>query len=101
MFDLKWIRENSALLDDSLSKRGIANASANIIEIDTERRALQTELQESQGHRNETSRKIGEAISNGLAENKFKLNLSAIKNSYKEETPDWVEIIENEYIRVS
>ena len=68
MFDLKWIRENSALLDDSLSKRGIANASANIIEIDTERRALQTELQESQGHRNETSRKIGEAISNGLAD---------------------------------
>ena len=68
MFDLKWIRENSALLDDSLSKRGIANASANIIEIDTERRALQPELQESQGHRNETSRKIGEAISNGLAD---------------------------------
>ena len=40
-------------------------------------------------------------ISNGLAENKFKLNLSAIKNSYKEETPEWVEVVENEYIRVS
>ena len=40
-------------------------------------------------------------ISNGLAENKFKLNISAIKSNYKEEIPDWVEIIENEYIRVS
>ncbi|MBI36355.1 MAG: serine--tRNA ligase [Alphaproteobacteria bacterium] len=66
MFDLKWIRENPSLLDDSLSKRGIARASAKIIEIDLERRALQTELQESQGRRNEASKKIGEAISNGL-----------------------------------
>jgi len=40
-------------------------------------------------------------ISKGLAENNFKPNLNAIKNEFKlKEVPDWVEVTENDYIRV-
>ena len=41
-------------------------------------------------------------VSKGMAENNFKINLTAIKNEYKEkELPGWIEIIENDYMRVS
>jgi len=41
-------------------------------------------------------------ISKGLAENSFRPNLSAIKNEYKQkELPDWIDVTENDYIRVS
>ena len=41
-------------------------------------------------------------ILKGLAESSFKPNVSAIKNEYKEKNlPGWIEIIENDYIRIS
>ena len=41
-------------------------------------------------------------ISKGLAENNFKLHINEIKTKYKnKELPDWVEIIENEFLRVN
>ena len=41
-------------------------------------------------------------IAKGLAENNFKLHINEIKNLYKnKELPDWVEIIENEFLRVN
>jgi hypothetical protein len=41
-------------------------------------------------------------IKNGLAENNFKPFISEIKNKYKgKEIPAWVEIIENEFLRVN
>tara|TARA_B100001029_G_C15038573_1_gene441929 strand:+ start:970 stop:1485 length:516 start_codon:yes stop_codon:yes gene_type:complete len=41
-------------------------------------------------------------VSKGLAEQSFKPMLTEIKNEYKnKELPEWLEIIENDYIRVS
>ena len=41
-------------------------------------------------------------VSKGLAEQSFKPMLTEIKNEYKnKELPEWIEIIENDYIRVS
>lgn len=41
-------------------------------------------------------------ISKGMAENKFKLHLNAIKSKYtNDDLPDWIEITENDFIRVS
>ena len=41
-------------------------------------------------------------IKNGLAENNFKPFISEIKTKYKgKEIPDWVEILENEFLRVN
>ena len=51
---------------------------------------------------NEISKK--ELIKEGCAENVFKINLGQVKTKYKEsadETPDWVDIIENTFIRVT
>ena len=59
MFDLKWIRENPESLDESLKRRGLKAVSDEIIKIDAERRLVQTDLQEMQSQRNETSKQIG------------------------------------------
>jgi len=41
-------------------------------------------------------------LSSGLAENKFKPHLNAIKDKYSEDDlPEWIEITENDFIRVS
>ena len=41
-------------------------------------------------------------IKDGLAENVFKPNLSEIKSKYKDEkSPDWLNIEENDFLRVS
>ena len=41
-------------------------------------------------------------IQDGLAENVFKPNLSEIKSKYKDEkSPDWLDIEENDFLRVS
>ncbi len=60
MHDLKLIRDNPAALDEGLKRRGLPPASADILAIDKERRALQTEMQQLQAERNDISKKIGE-----------------------------------------
>lgn len=65
MFDLKWIRENPDALDRSLARRGAEAASTVILELDSERRAVQTRLQEMQNRRNAASKEIGKAMGEG------------------------------------
>ena len=51
---------------------------------------------------NDVSKK--ELIDAGCAENIFKINLGQIKSKYKDspdDIPDWVDIIENTFIRVT
>ncbi len=67
MFDLKWIRENPDALDRSLERRGAAAASAAILKLDSERRSVQTRLQELQNRRNAASKEIGKAMGEGRA----------------------------------
>lgn len=61
MFDIKWIRENAETFDLGLKSRGMEPASAAIIALDDERRAVLVKLQEAQARRNAASKEIGKA----------------------------------------
>ena len=65
MLDLRWIRENPGGLDRALKRRGLEPMSAEILALDSDRRARQTELQGHQTRRNEASREIGAAKKGG------------------------------------
>ncbi len=65
MFDLRWIRENPEAFDEGLHRRGMTPMAAQLVGLDARRRAGQTELQEAQTRRNEASRLIGAAKSQG------------------------------------
>lgn len=60
MHDLKLIRETPKEFDAILSRRGVPPQSPKILELDAERRSVQTELQEMLKRRNEASREVGE-----------------------------------------
>ncbi|MBY8820954.1 serine--tRNA ligase [Sphingomonas colocasiae] len=61
MHDIRLIREDAAAFDTALARRGAAAASATLIALDEERRAVVTEAQTAQARRNEASKAIGAA----------------------------------------
>ena len=65
MHELKYIRENPETFDAALARRGVAAVSSDIVDLDTQKRAIQTELQECQARRNEASKAIGAAMGQG------------------------------------
>lgn len=65
MHDLRFIRENPDAFDKGLGRRGLRPASAEILELDVQRRAAQTAMQEMQQRRNEASKLIGAAKKTG------------------------------------
>ncbi len=65
MHDLKFIRENPALFDKGMVRRGLHPQSARILALDEKRRAVQTQMQTLQARRNSTSKQIGMLKSQG------------------------------------
>jgi len=65
MHDLRLIRENPAAFDAALARRGVAPASARILQLDEQRRTAATQAQEALARRNEASKAIGQAMSRG------------------------------------
>jgi seryl-tRNA synthetase len=70
VFDIRWIRDNRALFDAGLRKRGLVPGgevpgAAELIALDETRRAVLTRLQEVQARRNAASRQIGKAKAAG------------------------------------
>ena len=61
MFDLKALRESPELFDIAWKKRGLEPQSPEILRLDADLRALQTELQTKLARRNQASKEIGEA----------------------------------------
>jgi seryl-tRNA synthetase len=61
MFDPKWIRDHSDLLDKGLARRGLPPASKNLLAIDEKRREVIGKLQALQEKRNAVSKEVGEA----------------------------------------
>lgn len=59
MLDIRMIRDNPESLDNALARRGKSAVSEEVLRLDRERRALQTEQQEMQAKRNEYSKQIG------------------------------------------
>ena len=65
MLHIKWIRDNSGAFDRGLQRRGEPAIGQRILELDAQRRAAQTRLQEIQRRRNEASKLIGKAKAAG------------------------------------
>src|SRR6266851_6030726 len=65
MHDLRWIRENPEELDRGLVRRGLPPRAAEVLALDREWRALETEAQEAQATRNRLSREVGGAKARG------------------------------------
>jgi seryl-tRNA synthetase len=59
MYDLKWIRDNPDAFDRGLQRRGLGTASTEILALDKEWRAAQTETERLQAERNRISKQIG------------------------------------------
>ncbi|MBP7951856.1 MAG: serine--tRNA ligase [Sphingorhabdus sp.] len=83
MHDLKFIRDNSDEFDAALIRRGASAISPAIIDLDSQKRAIQTALQEGQARRNEASKAIGMAMAKGDAASAdaLKTEVSALKIS--------------------
>lgn len=81
MHDLKFIRDNPEAFDAALARRGAAPVAADIVTLDTKKRAIQTQLQESQARRNDASKAIGAAMGQGKREmaDTLKAEVGALK----------------------
>ena len=67
MHDIKFIREHPEAFDAGLARRGLEPMAAQILALDTQRRGVATQLQETQNRRNEASKLIGTAMGKGDA----------------------------------
>jgi seryl-tRNA synthetase len=65
MHDLRAIRETPEAFDRGLARRGLEPMSHLVLELDSRRRTLQTQLQEMQARRNEAAKEIGTAKREG------------------------------------
>lgn len=65
MHDIRTIRADPAAFDAALTRRGSAGVADGVLALDTELRALQTELQQDQAWRGELSKRIGAAARGG------------------------------------
>ena len=81
MHDIKYIRENATAFDAALARRGADPVSAQILDLDTQKRAIQTELQSGLARRNEASKAIGAAMGKGdtAAADALKAEVAALK----------------------
>jgi seryl-tRNA synthetase len=61
MHDIRWIRENAALFDAGLAKRGLAAEAARLLKLDDGRRVAIAAAQAAQERRNSVSKEIGKA----------------------------------------
>lgn len=65
MHDIKYIRENGEAFDVAMARRGKVAQAESLLQLDGERRDIQTALQELQAKRNAESKKIGEIKKSG------------------------------------
>ena len=80
MFDIRAIRENPENFDKALARRSLEPQSPALLQLDEERRAIQTELQGLQAERNEKSKKIGEIKREGGDAQAIMDEVAALKN---------------------
>jgi seryl-tRNA synthetase len=60
MHDIRTVRADPAAFDAAMARRGLPPVSPGLLSRDTERRAVQTALQEKQARRNALAREIGQ-----------------------------------------
>ena len=80
MHDLKAIRDNPAAYDKNWARRGLSPQTPDILRMDEERRALQTEGQTLLQRRNEASKEIGAIKAKGGDAAALMLEVASIKS---------------------
>jgi seryl-tRNA synthetase len=60
MHDIRAIRADPAAFDAALARRGLSPVSSELLALDTDRRAAQAAMQDSQARRNALAREIGQ-----------------------------------------
>jgi seryl-tRNA synthetase len=65
MHDIRWIREHPEEFDRGLARRFLPPRAAEVLALDREWRAFETEAQEAQATRNRLSREVGAAKKRG------------------------------------
>ena len=83
MLDVRWIRENPEALDAALKRRSARPLSAEVVELDSAYRKLQTRLEEMKAERNALSRKVGEAKGEGPEAKAAIEKVAALKEQMK------------------
>ena len=73
MHDIATIRSQPEAFDAGLARRGAEPVSARILDLDSRRRAVLTQLQEAQNRRNAASKAIGQAMGKGDTEEAHRL----------------------------
>ena len=68
MHDIAMIRQEPEAFDAGLARRGAEPVTAKLLDLDSRRRAVLTELQEAQNRRNAASKAIGQAMGKGDTE---------------------------------
>ena len=84
MHDIRYIRENPQDFDCAMTRRGLGAQSADILTLDEERRAIQTELQNVQAARNEKSKSIGAIKKSGGDADAIMAEVGALKTQMAE-----------------
>jgi seryl-tRNA synthetase len=79
MHDIRFIRENPEAFDQAMKRRNLTPMSAEILGLDSERRAAQTEMQELQARRNEASKQIGDLKRKGENADALMQQVAAMK----------------------
>lgn len=84
MFDIRWIRDNAAAFDAGMARRGLGPQSGALLELDGERRGIQTKLQELQARRNAASKAIGTAKAKGEDATSLIEEVTSLKDALRE-----------------
>ncbi len=83
MHDIRFIRENPAAFDAGLKKRHLEPLSAEILAVDTRRRAAITESEQIQARRKALSQQIGMAKRKGENADALMAEVAALEESLK------------------
>lgn len=65
MHDIAMIRQEPEAFDAGLARRGVEPVAEKLLDLDSRRRAVLTELQDAQNRRNAASKAIGQAMGKG------------------------------------
>src|SRR3546814_16747700 len=86
MHDIRAIRSDPLAFDSALARRGVASIAQSILDLDSARRAIQTEVQAGLARRNEASKAIGQAKAKGdeAQAGALKAEVSALKGRLPE-----------------
>ena len=68
MLDIKFVRENLAVVEEAMKNRNASFDSARFTELDEERRAAIAEEEALQAERNSSSKEIGKLMGQGKKE---------------------------------